>query len=112
MESPVRPQGTKTSKRKRKGKSKGHEGGLALKVEIGTLKSNTPRKQSLMKDFKSMEEKKLTPKEKVIAVKEQEMEIKEMDTVTQILNTDTSLTTKVKQSIHAKLVEKIKIKYL
>ena len=81
VESPVHPQGTKASKRKGKGKSKACEGGLTLEEKIGTLKSATVKKLSLMEDFKSMEERELALKEKV-AVKAQEMTIKEMEMVT------------------------------
>ncbi|XP_057739835.1 glutathione S-transferase T3-like [Arachis stenosperma] len=137
VDSPVRPQGSKKSKRKGKGKAQ-------MSEDFSERKSSVVKKLSLMEDIKNVREKELMEREKereeekehrakMMAIKEKEIQIqaamkeqelqtqryikemeikaKEREMDMQILNTDTSTMSEKRRALHEISCEKIMDKW-
>ncbi|XP_015946202.1 uncharacterized protein LOC107471263 [Arachis duranensis] len=137
VDSPVRPQGSKKSKRRGKGKAQ-------MSEDFSERKSSVVKKLSLMEDIKNVREKELMEREKereeekehrakMMAIKEKELQIqaamkeqklqtqryikemeikaKEREMDMQILNADTSTMSEKRRALHEIACEKIMAKW-
>ncbi|XP_057747348.1 glutathione S-transferase T3-like [Arachis stenosperma] len=137
VDSPVRPQGSKKSKRRGKGKAQ-------MSEDCSERKSSVVKKLSLMEDIKNVREKELMEREKereeekehrakMMAIKEKELQIqaamkeqelqtqryikemeikaKEREMDMQILNADTSTMSEKRRALHEIACEKIMAKW-
>ncbi|RYR35116.1 hypothetical protein Ahy_A10g050260 isoform D [Arachis hypogaea] len=137
VDSPVRPQGSKKSKRRGKGKAQ-------MSEDFSERKSSVVKKLSLMEDIKNVREKELMEREKereeekehrakMMAIKEKEIQIqaamkeqelqtqryikemeikaKEREMDMQILNADTSTMSEKRRALHEIACEKIMAKW-
>ncbi|RYR27803.1 hypothetical protein Ahy_B01g051864 [Arachis hypogaea] len=137
VDSPVRPQGSKKSKRRGKGKAQ-------MSEDFSERKLLVVKKLSLMEDIKNVREKELMEREKereeekehrakIMAIKEKELQIqaamkeqelqtqryikemeikaKEREMDMQILNADTSTMSEKRRALHEIACEKIMVKW-
>ncbi|MED6220622.1 hypothetical protein PIB30_046520 [Stylosanthes scabra] len=122
IDSLVHPQGSKKSKRRRKGKAQ-------MSEDLNEKKSSIVKKLALIENFmnfrenemsdlekeremqKEHREKLMAMKEKELQMKEQELQMKEREMDMQIFNVDTSVMSERKRALHEIACEKIIAKW-
>ncbi|MED6109920.1 hypothetical protein PIB30_038002 [Stylosanthes scabra] len=118
IDSPVRPQGSKKSKRREKGKAQ-------MSEDLSEKKLSIVKKLALIEDFVNFREKEMSDlekeremqkehkkklmamKEKELQMKEQELQIKEREMDMQIFNANTYVMSERRRALHEIAFEKI-----